>query len=140
MGLRQPEDPMIKLARAEERLKNSSQQKKEIEYLSQELKKITAERHKLHEDLEKEKLKVEIFEIASKKNEERVAEKNKETRWLTNFSDILFLVANIFIGWGVNYISSTPRNDTGLILIGAGVIIFILGIFLSRKIASGGAG
>ena len=140
MGTKQPEDPLIKLARAEERLKNSTQQKKELESLSLELKQITVERHQLHEDLEKEKLKVEFLEIAHKEDENRAAARTKEARKTTYFTGVLFLLANIFIGLGVNYISSTPPNDLGIILIGAGFIIFSMSFYLSIKIASGGVG
>ncbi len=140
MGTKQPEDPSIKLARAEERLRNSTQKKKEIEILSQELKQITAERHQLHEGLEKEKLKVEFLEIARKENEDRAAARAKEARKTTFVIGIFYLLANIFIGWGVNYISSTPPNDTGIILIGAGAIISIISFYQSTRIASGGVG
>lgn len=138
MGTKNPEDPKIRLARAEERLKNSTQLKRQVEVLAEELKNIARERNQFHEELEIEKKKSEFLEIALDESKSKLVARHKYNLKLSFFNDIFFLIANILTCWGVNDLSSTPRNDTGFILIGAGAIIFIINSISSKVLASGG--
>ncbi len=64
MGMNNPDDPIIELARAQERLKNSAQLRREVVSLSTALKTVTNERNRLHEELEVEKKQSEYLLVA----------------------------------------------------------------------------
>lgn len=126
---------------SEERLRQKEQELKETLFnlgrKESELRQTIEEQNKLKIELAvaNQKLKYEI-ELRSllKQN---VIKKTTVAKFQAFMTSLLFLVSSLLVGFGINFLTGTPPNSTGWILIAFAGIVYVIAALLTTLLAGG---
>lgn len=140
------DDPRVQLEVFKEKLKHSDiiilQQKQELEkvtsLLSQkevELKRKVEDYNELHTQLEVQKTQLKFLEEALKQSEKKVAKKNKGTTFYKVVASILFLLATVFGGIGINWLTSNPPVSLGWLMLTLCGMEYLMAAVMTSQIA-----
>ncbi len=129
-----PTDPRVQLELANERLKYADERIRQLEgtlaqvYTNLSRKEI--EINQLKDEREDLKLKWELAKRDLKHLQENSAtQKNGKDRAFN--ATLILALASGFTGWGINLLTSTPRNLVGLVLIAIAIVLYFIGARLT---------
>ena len=97
-----------------------------------EIRKITKENNELKIELEVTKQKLKHTQEAVLLTGKKSTQKKKTVRLQSFLASLLFLLATILCGFGINLLTSTPPNLLGWIMIALSAIVYVIAAFMTN--------
>lgn len=143
MAINDPNNPIIQLEVMKKRWKSSDEklyeQRQTLEKLyvslgeqTSEIRKITKENNELKIELEVTKQKLKHTQEAVLLTGKKSTQKKKTVRLQSFLASLLFLLATILCGFGINLLTSTPPNLLGWIMIALSAIVYVIAAFMTN--------